>query len=98
MNLWNIAYRSVKQRRLASMLTSISMALGVTLVVAVLTISGVVKTSFETSTSLGYNMVVGAKGGALQLTMNSVFYLSEPIENIPYEYYLEFLPLEVRAL
>ena len=96
MNLWNIAYRSVKQRRLASMLTSISMALGVTLVVAVLTISGVVKTSFETSTSLGYNMVVGAKGGALQLTMNSVFYLSEPIENIPYEYYLEFLPLEQR--
>ena len=96
MNLWSIAYRSVKQRRLASLLTSISMALGVTLVVAVLTISGVVKTSFETSTSLGYNMVVGAKGGALQLTMNSVFYLSEPIENIPYEYYLEFLPLDQR--
>src|SRR5690606_21247654 len=38
-----------------------------------------------------------AKGGALQLTMNSVYYLSDPIENIDYRYYLEFLPQEQRA-
>ena len=36
-------------------------------------------------------MIVGAKGGKLQLTLNSVYYLSQPIENISYDFYMEFL-------
>jgi len=91
MSLFRIAWRSIQQRGLASLLTSLSMALGVLLVVAVLAIHGVVAHSFETSASLGYNMIVGAKGGKLQLTLNTVYYLSQPIENLPFEYYLEFL-------
>lgn len=75
----------------------LSMALGVMLVVAVLTIHGVVSESFRTNSSLGYNMIVGAdKGGKLQLTLNTVYYLSQPVENIPYDLYLEFLPAERR--
>ncbi|MEZ6089980.1 MAG: hypothetical protein R3C05_18530 [Pirellulaceae bacterium] len=35
-------------------------------------------------------MVVGAKGSPLQLTLNTVFYLSQPVENLPYDYFLEF--------
>src|SRR5207244_3814747 len=46
---------------------------------------------FRNNASLGYNMIVGAKGGQEQLTLNTVFYLSKPVENIPYTYYLEFL-------
>ena len=91
MSLFQIALRSIQQRGLASLLTMLSMALGVMLVVAVLTIHGVVKQSFENNASLGYNMIVGAKGGQEQLTLNTVFYLSQPVENIPYTYYLEFL-------
>ena len=41
-----------------------SMALGVMLVVAVLAIHGVVAESFRSNASLGYNMIVGAKGGS----------------------------------
>ena len=72
------------------------MALGVMLVVAVLSIHGVVSQSFANNASLGYNMIVGAKGGQEQLTLNTVYYLSRPVENISYAYYLEFLPKEQR--
>lgn len=97
MSLFTIAWRSIQQRGLASVLTSISMALGVMLVVSVLTIHSVVSQSFRSNASLGYNMIVGAKGGKLQLTLNTVYYLSQPVENIPYAYYLEFLDAEARA-
>src|SRR5262245_49881148 len=91
MSLFRIALRSILQRGVASLLTTFSMALGVMLVVAVLSIHGVVSQSFRNNASLGYNMIVGAKGGQEQLTLNTVFYLSKPVENIPYTYYLEFL-------
>lgn len=96
MSLWRIAWRSIEQRGLASLLTALSMALGVMMVIAVLSISGVVSASFRSNASLGYNMIVGAKGGKLQLTLNTVYYLSQPVENVPYEFYLEFRPKEER--
>jgi putative ABC transport system permease protein len=92
MSLFRIALRSITQRGVASLLTIFSMALGVMLVVAVLTIHGVVTRSFENNASLGYNMIVGPKGGKEQLVLNTVYYLSQPVENIWYTYYCEFLP------
>lgn len=94
MNLFHIAWRNIQQRGLASFLTMISMALGVTLVVLVLSVSWIITESFDRNSNVGYNIIVGAKGGSLQLALNTVFYLSEPIEVIPYEEYLEFLPGE----
>ncbi|MEX2111855.1 MAG: ABC transporter permease [Pirellulales bacterium] len=90
MSVWKIAWRSIQQRALASSLTGLSMALGVMLVVAVLVIHGAIDQSFLNNKGLGYNIVVGAKGGRLDLVLNSVYYLARPIENIPYTYYLEF--------
>ncbi len=92
MNLITIAFRNMQQRGLASALTMISMALGVALVVVVLSISWIIRESFDRNSNVGYHLIVGAKGGALQLALNTVFYLSQPIEVIPYEEYLEFLP------
>src|SRR5687768_6664233 len=96
MSLFAIALRSIQQRGVASALTIFSMALGVMLVVAVLSIHGVVSQSFHNNSSLGYNMIVGPKGGKEQLTLNTVYYLSAPVENIPYTFYLEFLKREDR--
>src|SRR6187200_207996 len=96
MSLFGIAYRSIQQRGVASLLTMLSMALGVMLVVAVLSIHGVVSQSFRNNASLGYNMIVGPKGGKEQLTLNTVYYLSAPVENIPYTFYLEFLDKQER--
>src|SRR5262245_42604774 len=96
MSLFAIALRSIQQRGVASALTMFSMALGVMLVVAVLSIHGVVSQSFHNNSSLGYNMIVGPKGGKEQLVLNTVYYLSAPVENIPYTLYLEFLNREDR--
>ena len=96
MSRFLIAWRSIQQRGLASSLTAFNMAMGVMLVVIVLSIHGLVGESFRNNSSLGYNMVVGAKGGKLQLTLNTVYYLSQPVENISYDYYLEFLPQDRR--
>lgn len=91
MSLFKIAYRSIQQRWFASSLTAISMALGVALVVAVLVIHGMISRSFMTGASLGYDLVIGAdKGGKLQLVLNTVYYLSSPVENIPWSFYKEF--------
>ena len=92
MNLIYIAWRNMMQRGLASFLTMISMGLGVALVVIVLSISWIITESFDRNSNVGYNLIVGAKGGSLQLALNTVFYLSQPIEVIPYDEYLEFLP------
>ncbi len=89
MSLWKIAWRSIQQRALASALTAFGMGLGVALVVSVLVIHNVIDQSFRRG-SQGYDMIVGAKGGKLQLVLNTVFHMSEPIENIPYSYYREF--------
>lgn len=92
MNLFTIALRNLQQRGLASLLTMLSMALGVAMVVLVLGISWLVTESFDRNSNVGYNLIVGSKGGSLQLALNSVFYLSKPIEVIPYEEYLELIP------
>jgi putative ABC transport system permease protein len=89
MSLWKIAWRSIQQRSLSSLLTGLSIALGTALVVIVLVIHGVVAESFRDAAQ-GYHLILGAKGGKLQLTLNTVFHLSQPIENVPYSFYKEF--------
>ncbi len=97
MSLFRIAWRNFCHRSLSSVLTTFSLALGVGLVVLVLSVYGIVKEAFVRNASVGYNMVVGPKGSALQLTLNSVYYLSQPIENLPYAEYMEFFTQEERA-
>lgn len=86
MSLWKIAWRSIQQRALPSALTAFSIGLGVALVVAVLVIHSVIARSFQRGAG-GYDLIIGAKGSPLQLVLNTVFYLEQPIENIPYDLY-----------
>ncbi len=65
------------------------MALGVALVVVVLVIHSVISRSFGEAAQ-GYHLIVGARGGKLQLVMNTVFHLSQPIENLPWDFYKQF--------
>ena len=97
MSLFTIAWRNMQQRGLASLLTMFSMALGVCLVVLVLSIGWLIQSAFSRNSNVGYNLIVGSKGSPLQLTLNTVFYLSKPIEVLPYDDYLEFLPQEERV-
>lgn len=88
MSLWKIAWRSIQHRALASGLTMLSMTMGVALVVAVLVIYGVIAKSFQRSAQ-GYDLIVGAEGSSLQLVLNTVYHLSRPVGNIPYDYYMD---------
>jgi len=97
MNLLGIAWRNIRQRPLTSGLTALSLALGVALVVATLVTGALVQRAFESGAGLGYNMIVGAKGSPLQLVLNTVYFISKPIENVGWDYYEEFLPAARRA-
>lgn len=90
MSYWKIAWRNIEQRALASSLTGLSMALGVAVMIAVLVVHSVSVRQFEQDAE-GYHLIVGAKGGKLQLVLNTVYHLSKPIENIPYAYYKDFI-------
>jgi len=86
-----MALRSIQQRGTASLLTMFSMALGVALITSVIVVYGVIDQSFRNAAS-GYDLLIGAKGGSLQLTLNTVYHIGRPIENIPWTYYKEFQP------
>jgi len=88
MNLVTIAYKSIRQRSLASSLTALSVALGVMLMVSVLVIYGIIDRVFGQQ-SIGYNLIVGPKGSDVQLVLNTVYRVWRPIENLPYLYYKE---------
>ncbi len=60
MSIFRIAWRSVMYRGFGSVLTIASMALGVMLVVSVLSIHGLVSDFFRNNSSFGYNILVGA--------------------------------------
>ena len=88
MSLWKIAWRSIQQRGLASLLTAVSMALGVSLVVMVLVVHHLIDQSFRRSAQ-GFDLLVGAKGGRLELVLSTVYHLGRPPGTIPYSYYRE---------
>ena len=96
MSLIHIAWRNMRHRGLSSTLTVISLALGIALTVLVLAIYGIIEDAFRRNSTIGYNLIVGAKGSSLQLTLNTVYYLSKPVETIPYDEYLEYLPQDER--
>ena len=95
MNLATIAWKSIRQRGLASALTAFSVALGVMLMVAVLVIYGILQSTFS-QRAINYDLIVGAKGDPLQLVLSTVYHISPPIENLPYRYYLD-LKKDVRV-
>lgn len=88
MSLLAIAYKSLRQRALASSLTALSVGLGVMLIVAVLLIAGIINETFNRK-STSYDFIVGPKGSDMQLVLSTVYRIQPPIENLPYLYYLE---------
>jgi putative ABC transport system permease protein len=90
MNLWKIAWRSIQQRGLSSFLTGMSMALGVTLMVAILAGGSTVQKSYESGPELNHSLVIGPKGSATQLVLYTVFHNDQPLRTtLPWSYYQE---------
>lgn len=88
MNLLSIAWKSLRQRALASSLTGLSVALGVMLMVVVILASAIIEETFS-QRSIGYRLIVGPKGSDLQLVLSTVYRISPAIETLPYQFYLD---------
>jgi putative ABC transport system permease protein len=86
MSLLAIALKNIRQRLLASSLTGVSVALGVALMVAVLVLNGVFARMFSQD-SVGYDLVIGKKGGAWTLVLNTIFRVDQPIGQVPWRFY-----------
>jgi putative ABC transport system permease protein len=80
--LWN--------RKLTTILTILSVALGVALISSVLTLREETRKRFEEE-GQAWDMVVGAKGSPLQLVLSSVYFMDRPTGNIPYTEYERIL-------
>lgn len=90
MSFWRIAWKNMQQRGLASSLTALSMALGVAVMVCVIVIHSVTVRQFSQDAQ-GYHLIVGGKGGSLQLVLSTVYHLGQPLYPIPYDTYRQFV-------
>ena len=81
MSLWRIAWSYLWNRKLTTAMTIISVALGVALISAVLTLREETRKRFEEE-GQAFDMVVGAKGNPLQLVLSTCYFLDAPTGNI----------------
>jgi putative ABC transport system permease protein len=86
MVLLPLAYRSLKNRRLTSILTLLSLALSVSLWVGIEHIRVGARESFSNTISQT-DLIVGARGGSIQLLLYTVFHIGTPTANVSYESY-----------
>ena len=86
MNTLRIVYKNIKQRSLSSMLTILSVLLGVGLVTAILILKNESEDAFNQAAT-GYEIIVGPKGSSLQLTLSTVYQIGLPIQNMPIKVY-----------
>lgn len=86
MNIVNIVYKNIKQRSLSSLLTILSVLLGVGLVTAVIILKKESEEKFN-QTAAGYEIIVGPKGSSLQLTLSTVYQIGMPVQNMPLKVY-----------
>ena len=84
--LFGLAWKSLLNRRLTAGLTVASVAMSVMLLVAVDRIRTETKASFVNTIS-GVDLVVGARGGPINLLLYSVFRVGDATSNISWESY-----------
>lgn len=84
--LFALAWRSLRNRPVTSLLTVAAVALSITLLLGVEQARRGMRESF-TGTIKGTDLVVGARGGTLQLLLGAVFGIGSPTGSVPYRVY-----------
>ena len=84
--LLSLAWRSLRNRPVTSLLTVAAVALSITLLLGVEQARRGMRESF-TGTIKGTDLVVGARGGTLQLLLGAVFGIGSPTGSVPYDVY-----------
>lgn len=88
MRIHTMVLRNLKRRKLASILTGLSVSLGVGLFATVGALRVASEQGFSRSASV-CDMLVGAKGSGLQLTLNALYHMGQSQGNVPYPLYEE---------
>jgi len=86
----NLLIRSLWNRRSTAVLTIFSISISVTLLLGVENIRQGVRGSFSSAVS-GTDIIVGARGGSLQLLLYSIFRIGNAPNNLSWESYNDFL-------
>ncbi|HVT79796.1 MAG TPA: ABC transporter permease [Phycisphaerae bacterium] len=86
MNLFELILKQMRQRLLSTLLTCVSIFLGMMLAISVLILGRESRAVFAQS-DYGFEMIVGPKGSPLQIVMNTVYHLDVSPGNIPYGLY-----------
>lgn len=84
MLLLNLARQSLANRILTTTLTALSIAFSVALLVGVENVRTGMRESFSNTVS-GTDLIVGSRGGTIQLLLYSVFGMGSPVANVSYE-------------
>ncbi len=87
--LFSLAWRSLRNRPVTSILTVAAVALSITLLLGVEQARRGMRESF-TGTIKGTDLVVGARGGTLQLLLGAVFGIGSPTGSVPYDVYQQW--------
>src|SRR5215212_5712862 len=90
MNVFQLVLKQMRQRALSSWLTMLSVLLGVALAIAIVILRRESAGLFGQK-DFGYDVIVGAKGSPLQLTLNTVYHIDQSPGNIPYSLYEQML-------
>ncbi|PCJ54517.1 MAG: hypothetical protein COA70_05185 [Planctomycetota bacterium] len=88
MKFHSLVLRNLRRRPLASWLTGLSVSLGVGLFATVGALREASEVGFQRSASM-CDMLVGAKGSSLQLTLNALYHMGQSQGNLPFEAYQE---------
>lgn len=86
MNLFELILKQMRQRMLSTVLTCLSILLGMALATSVGIVSREGKSVFA-QTDYGFDTLVGPKGSPLQLVLNTIFHIDASPGNIPYRLY-----------
>lgn len=90
MNLLKLAWASLANRRYTAILTLATIAISVTLLLAVERVQQEARKSFA-STISGTDLIVGGRTGAVQLLLYSVFRIGDATNNIRWESYQQII-------
>jgi putative ABC transport system permease protein len=90
MNLFQLVLKQMRQRALGTWLTLLSVTLGVALAVAIMILRREAGSLFGQK-DYGYDTIIGKKGSATQLVMNTVYHLDASPGNLPYSLYQQLL-------
>jgi len=93
MSIWQIAWGYLWSRKITTFLTIFSVALGVAMISAILTLRYETERRFDEE-GRAFEIVAGAKGSPLQLVLSSMYFMDNPTGNITWDDYEKIKAME----